>query len=220
MRDLDYVVRALALASMSSATPTLFRRIRAALEEKISLAELATFADEFAQAADDEAAVEIEEELQAIHRDVGHDLSPRETQVFLAVLYHLRAVLPTASVITLWFDLILRPALREPNLPLPATEHASDLVVLALEPDVDDGAEQQESMVSAFRRRLVDLYLLDAFNDASGDDVIAKAELDKVDREKRDRWKSNLENLLLKHGIKHPEARSDRLLIMSLTLGF
>ncbi|KAF9053545.1 hypothetical protein BDZ89DRAFT_1056142 [Hymenopellis radicata] len=169
------------------ATQKLFGRIRAALDQAISLAELVAFIDTFAQTVCPDVAPDIEEELQTIHRDVGHDLSSRETEIFLAVLYHLRTLLPTASVITLWFDLVLRPALRQPDLPIPALDQASDLV-------------------PAFRRRLVDLYLWDAFNDGSGDDVIARAELDKVDREKKERWKVNLENVLLKHGIKQPEA--------------
>lgn len=189
------------------ATQTLFVRIRAALDQTVSLAELVAFIDTLALTASPDVAADIEEELQTIHRDVGHDLSSRETEVFLAVLYHLRTLLPTASVITLWFDLVLRPALRQPDLPIPALDQASDLVVLALEPEEEE-LDIQNSKVSAFRRRLVDLYLWDAFNDGSGDDVIARAELDKVDREKKERWKTNLENVLLKHGIKQPKVSS------------
>lgn len=178
------------------------RQLRAALDDKASLSVVTTAVDEFVLANNDGLPVELEDELITIHREVGHELTPRQTEIFLAVLYHLRTILSPISIIISWFDLVLRPALREPRLPLVALHEASDLVVLALEIDTDD--EEVHAKVSAFRRQLVHLYLLDAFNEGSGDDVITRAELDELSREKKERWKLNLEGILLKHGIHQP----------------
>ncbi|EED77508.1 predicted protein, partial [Postia placenta Mad-698-R] len=72
----------------------------------------------------------LEDELQEICDSVV-ELDQRE--VFLAVLYHLQPILPPASLIERWFDLILRRALREPRLPRPALDHAKELIIAALD---------------------------------------------------------------------------------------
>lgn len=140
----------------------------------------------------------LDDELQAIHHDlVGHS-SSEETQVFLKVLHHLRPILSSTSIITAWFDLVLRPALREPKLPVEFVNHAKELIICALE-----GSNSPEK-VKEFRRRLMDLYLLDAMNEGSGDDVLEWADLDQEQRDKKVQWKLNLEDLLVKYGLERP----------------
>ncbi|KAJ7105763.1 hypothetical protein C8R43DRAFT_1100098 [Mycena crocata] len=186
---------------------SLAREVRAVLEsESASVADLLALTDEFvlecASAGEPEVAVfQLEEQLHQIHGDVVDHASLRHTQVFLAVLHHLRPILPSVSIISSWFDLVLRPALREPKLPAPALNHAKELVVSALRKDDDRYADK----VADFRRRLLDLYLLDAFNEGSGVDVLEWAELDGPQREKKTRWKANLEDILLKSGQERPE---------------
>ncbi|KAJ7136538.1 pyrroline-5-carboxylate reductase dimerization-domain-containing protein [Mycena crocata] len=171
-----------------------------------SVADLLALTDEFvlecASTGEPEVAVfQLEEQLHQIHGDVVDHASLRHTQVFLAVLHHLRPILPSVSIISSWFDLVLRPALREPKLPAPALNHAKELVVSALRKDDNRYADK----VADFRRRLLDLYLLDAFNEGSGVDVLEWAELDAPQREKKTRWKANLEDILLKSGQERPE---------------
>ncbi|KAI0721023.1 Hamartin protein-domain-containing protein [Cerioporus squamosus] len=156
---------------------------------------------------------ELEDELQVIYDEVlGHAFFP-QAEVFLAVLYHLRPVLPSHSIISTWFDLVLRPTLREPKLPLTVVNHAKELILYALDPgnnfsDSEEGstdAEKQKERVGDFRRRLMDLYLLDAFNESSGEDVLEWAELSEEERERKACWKANLEDVLVRVGLQRPQ---------------
>ncbi|KAG6821069.1 hypothetical protein H0H93_007228 [Arthromyces matolae] len=180
----------------------LSRQLRSVLEaspEAIPLQDLLVLIDEFVVNSPD-SLFHLEEDLQKILDEVVHHASVFQTEVFLAVLYHLNPILPPTSVIS-WFDIVIRPALREPKLPTSSLKHATDLIVTALEKT--EGAYEQK--VKDFRRRLMDLYLLDAFNEGSGPDVLEWAELDDVQRDKRSHWKRNLENILLQFGSKRPE---------------
>jgi hypothetical protein len=181
--------------------PTLPRQIRSTLEntpDALQLNDLLVIIDEFIVDCSEEKEPEIlisqlEEDLQSIHHQVVDYACLRHTEVFLAVLYHLGPLLPPTSVVS-WFDLVLRPALREPNLPTQAVCHAKELIISALK-------------ARDFRRRLLELYLLDAFNDGSGDDVLEWAELNTEERQKRTCWKHNLEDTLVKFGNERPEVR-------------
>ncbi|KAJ6547434.1 hypothetical protein B0H19DRAFT_1165604 [Mycena capillaripes] len=189
---------------MSAAT--LLRQVRAVLEtEGSSVADLLTLTDDFvlecSSSPEPEVLVfQLEEQLGQLHGDIVDHASLHHTQVFLAVLHHLCPILPSVSIISSWFDLVLRPALREPKLPVPAVNHAKELIVSALCKEDDRYPEK----ISEFRCRLLDLYLLDAFNEGSGDDVLEWAELDDLQREKKTRWKSNLEDILLMYGQERP----------------
>jgi hypothetical protein len=143
---------------------------------------------------------ELEEELQEIYRDGLVYTTLEQIEIFLAVLYHLGPVLPSTSVMS-WFDLVLRPALREPKLPTAAVNHAKELIVSSLKKTNEACAEK----VKDFRRRLMDLYLLDAFNEGSGEDILEWAELSQDDRFKRTHWKHNLEDIILSFGNESPE---------------
>ncbi|KAF7338398.1 HATPase-c domain-containing protein [Mycena venus] len=184
----------------------LSRQVRAVLEtEGASVPDLLTLTDEFvlecSSSPEPEVLVfQLEEQLHQLHGDVVDHASLHHTQVFLAVLHHLLPILPAVSIISSWFDLVLRPALREPKLPVPAVNHAKELIISALRKDDDRYPEK----IVEFRCRLLDLYLLDAFNEGSGDDVLEWAELDDLQREKKTRWKSNLEEILLKYGQERP----------------
>ncbi|KAI0064641.1 hypothetical protein BV25DRAFT_1869288 [Artomyces pyxidatus] len=144
----------------------------------------------------------LEDELQAIHRDSINLAASEQTETFLTVLRRLEPVLSSTSLISTWFELVLRPALREPKLSRGAVAHAKDLVIEALEKADTNYPDKQ----GEFRRRILDLYLLDAFNEGSGDDVLEWAELPADDREKRNVWKANLEDILVRFGMDKPEA--------------
>ncbi|CDO69547.1 hypothetical protein BN946_scf184785.g52 [Trametes cinnabarina] len=201
---------------MSSSTTELCTELRQLLDgspDAISLNELLARVDSFVlecSASPDAPALlhQLEDELQVIYDDVvGHALFP-QAEIFLAFLYHLRPVLPSSSIISTWFDLVLRPALREPKLPLPAVNYATELIIAALDPGCPDDsaeAEKQKERVGDFRRRLMDLYLLDAYNESSGDDVLEWAELDEDQREKKACWKSNLEDVLVRVALERPQ---------------
>jgi hypothetical protein len=145
----------------------------------------------------------LENELQVIRDTL--DLSEcAQTEDLLCVLRHLEPVLSSTSLISTWFDLALRTALREPRLSQKALTQAKDLVIIALEkPDNRDPEIQGE-----FRRRILDLYLLDASNEADPEDVLEWADLPGEQRDQRRIWKENLEDILVVFGMDQPEVRS------------
>jgi len=191
--------------------PSLSLHVRAVLEsppEPLPLQDLLIRIDEFvidsSSSSDPKAQLlQLEEDLQKVHHDVVDHSALFQTEVLLAVLYHLGPILPPTSVIS-WFDLVLRPALREPKLPTTALNHAKDLIISALRRTEETFLKK----LGDFRRRLFDLYLLDAFNDGSGDDVLEWAELDEEQKAKRSHWKWNLEDILLKLALEQPQVSS------------
>jgi len=75
---------------------------------------------------------QLEDDLQRIHKDLLVHGNVKQTEIFLSVLFHIRPLLSPNSVISTWFELVLRPALREPKLPTPAVTHAKELILQAL----------------------------------------------------------------------------------------
>ena len=190
------------------ANSALPRQVRALLKktpDAVPLAELLVSIDTFVTEAKSSDALEaqlfqLEEDLHLIHHEVVDYSSLHQAETFLSVLHHLKDILPSTSVIS-WFDLVLRPALREPKLTTEAVKQAQDLIISALQKTNAAYAEK----VEGFRKQLLELYLLDAFNDGSGDDVLEWAELNDEKRQQRTHWKHNLEDLLLKFGDTCPK---------------
>ncbi|PPQ72091.1 hypothetical protein CVT24_008378 [Panaeolus cyanescens] len=188
--------------------PALPRQLRSVLEgapDALSLSDLLVLVDEFVlECSSSEEAesliAQLEEDLQILHHDVFDYSSLYQNEVFLAVLYHLGPILPYNSILA-WFELVLRPALREPKLPTQAVDYAKELIITALQKT----NEQYADKVGDFRRRLLEFYLLDAFNEGSGDDVLEWAELSSEERQKRTHWKYNLEDILIRFGNERPE---------------
>ncbi|KAI0748197.1 hypothetical protein C8Q80DRAFT_1219448 [Daedaleopsis nitida] len=202
--------------SSSTTVTELCLQLRLALEspsDALPAKDLNERVETFAKERPDATLLQqLEDELQAIYDDVLGHFIISQAEIFLAFIYHLRTVLPSCSIISTWFDLVLRPTLREPKLSPPAVEHAKGLILTALDPDrnlidVEDGSvdiEKRKERVGDFRRRLMDFYLLDAFNESSGDDVLEWADLSPEEREKKGCWKANLEDILVRVGLERP----------------
>jgi hypothetical protein len=186
----------------------LSRHVRSVLEglpDAISPTELLLLVDDFVAELSSSTELEVrmfqlEDDLQAIHQEVFDHSSLSQTETFLAVLYHLRTLLSSSSIISIWFDLVLRYALREAKLPMTAVVHAKELIISALKGPDQNSPEK----VLEFRRQLLDLYLLNTFNEGSTGDILEWAELDQSQREKKTCWKQNLENILLQFGMERP----------------
>lgn len=187
----------------------LSHQVRTALQESLDDARLEQalqavddFVCECASSKEPEVLLfQLEEQLQLIHSDTITHNSIQQVEVLLAVLYRLSPLLTSTSIISTWFDLVLRPALREPRLSTSAVNHAKELIVSAEE----RGDERYPEKVGEFRRRLLDLYVLDAYNEGSGHDLLEWAELDQEHRERRSLWKCNLEEILVKYGLRRPQ---------------
>lgn len=122
--------------------------------------------------------------------------------VFLAILHLLVSEIPPSSLLS-WFDLLLRPALKDTRLPAQSVVHARELVLAILFP-VNLNRPTDPDNARDFRRRLFDLYLLDAFNETSEYDALEWAELDEDEQQKSNCWKSNLQHILLHFGSLDP----------------
>ncbi|KAJ2925236.1 hypothetical protein H1R20_g11886, partial [Candolleomyces eurysporus] len=186
-------------------TAALARSLSSLLEKSAdapSLPELLHLVDEFVEESKswtdvDTQITQLEEELVALHQAAIDYSSVDQLEIFLACLFHLERILTPTSVIS-WFDLILRPALREPKLSTAALNYAKELIISTLQ-------KPDEVVVGGFRRRLLELYLLDAFNEGSGGDALEWAELTEDEREHRRRWKSNLQDILIAYGGDAPD---------------
>jgi hypothetical protein len=185
------------------------RRIRSVLAEpsnaQSSLDSTLLYAESLVRGLDggdtDVRLKALESDLQTIHSDiVARSNNPRHTEVFLSVLSRLAPVMSSSSIISEWFDVCLRPALRNPELSFAAVRHAKDLVIAALH----NLADQYSKLVSDFRRRLLELYLRDVINEGSSEDILEWAEMDEKERNVKAKWKANLEEIILRDGSERP----------------
>jgi hypothetical protein len=204
---------------MASELTRQLRLLLANSAEAPSLSNFLQSLDEFVSecSANDDvsaAAAELDTELQNLYYDVKIDHSELpQVKIFLSALSHIRPILSPSTIVETWFDLVLRPALREPKLAVEAVNHAKEVIVSALNPahsiknavatDTEKGKRKEK--VKNFRRRLMDLYLLDAYNESSGDDVLEWAELDDAQKERKACWKANLEGVLVRIGLQRPQ---------------
>lgn len=193
--------------NLSSVMSDLARQVRLLLEDAPDASSLSQVVDsiqcavaEWSSSPSAEPQILLSS-LEDIYHDVINHALFRQVDTLLTILYHLRPVIPATSIISTWFDLVLRPALREPKLPTSGVKCAKELILAALEKPENDNAE----MLKNFRRRLLDLYLLDAYNESSGDDALEFAELDQDQRDKKARWKANLQDVLVMFGLKRPK---------------
>jgi hypothetical protein len=134
--------------------------------------------------------VALEEQLLEIYGNNVNHSSVTHLEAFISVLCTLRPVLPASSIIT-WFD-HLRPALREPLL---ASEVKTNLQIL-LASALDNSKHATESRSREFRRRIADLYILDASGATSAEDAIEEQNQRPSEREARRVWKENIESIL------------------------
>jgi hypothetical protein len=144
---------------------------------------------------------EVADNLQHIYITSVDHSDLRQFSGFLSLLHALLPSLPPSSIISSWWDLALRPALRTPKLNQLSVSQAKELVLHGM-----SGGE--ESKASEFRRRIVDLYLLDVLSDSSGDDAVETAKMEAEEQELRRCWKMHLEGILLSDGIRRPKVRS------------
>ncbi|KAG8983797.1 hypothetical protein FRB90_005760, partial [Tulasnella sp. 427] len=145
-----------------------------------------------------ESVAELEEYLQEISTssiDVNNTI---QFAGFISVLHALLPILPPSSVITTWFDLVLRSSFRTPKLPRPSVREAKELVLHGLSDDA-------HPKTASFRRMLVDLYLLDVVNESSKEDVMEHMAMNQAEQEKQRCWKVNLEETLLADAIQRPK---------------
>lgn len=207
---------------------SLARQIRAILDgasDALPLDEILVLVDDFVVecSSSEEPHVlfsYLEDDLQATHHQVVDYSDLRQEEIFLTILHRLSPVIPSTSVIA-WFEIVFRPALREPKLATLHINLAKELIIKALKTDNDvyaDRIENYAERVAVFRKRLFDYYLLDVLNENSVDDVLEWARMGEEEQKERACWKENLEDILIKYGQEHAEVESRSLCLMSLLI--
>lgn len=194
---------------------SLCRQIQTVLDgvpDALPLDELLILVDDFvvecsSSDAPEGLIVQFHDELEAAFHDSVDYSNVGQVEIFLIILRHIAPVISSTSIIS-WFEVVLRPALREPRLATTPLNYAKQLIVQALkmyQGVYSDAIQNYTERVAGFRRRLFELYLLDAFNEGSKDDVLEWTSLEEEERQKRSCWKENLEDILVRYGSENPE---------------
>lgn len=143
----------------------------------------------------------LDERLQALYHEPGEDGPRSGIKPFVELLYDLKPIICPTLLISNWFDTVLRPALRDETLPFNILDRARKLVVFAL-------VESHTSDTTrSFRRRVLDHYLEDVPNPASQEDITDLSSHAEEERLKRDYWRGNLEDVLIKCCLIQPTVR-------------
>ncbi|KAG8898751.1 hypothetical protein FRB99_007182 [Tulasnella sp. 403] len=151
-----------------------------------------------------EGVSELEEYLQEIYMSSIDPADIPQFAGFIAILHQLLPILPSSSIITTWFDIVLRSSFRTPKLPRDSVRRAKELILHGL-------ADPTHPKTLNFRRMIIDLYLLDVLHESSKDDVIEHVSLDSVEQEKQKCWKMNLEETLIADAVQQPKVFFDQI---------
>ncbi|KIJ39318.1 hypothetical protein M422DRAFT_257931 [Sphaerobolus stellatus SS14] len=192
-----------------SITADLSRRIRAVLASDNPASKSPDlFAAIAAFVATDEAhdvlhLHQLRDELETLYGDVVDHSSAAKVEGFVAILHAFLPVSRPLYVITHWWDLVLRAALRDWRLSPLAVNQAKELALLGFTEDSAKGAE--------FRKRVVELYLLDAYDEHSGEDALEQAKYPQEERKGLQFWKDNLRDILERLCLRQPQEFFDTL---------
>lgn len=152
----------------------------------------------FASESTSKDVEDLEDFLQEIYMSSIDQTNIPQFAGFISIMHTLLPVLPAASIITTWFDILLRASFRTPQLPRQAARRARELVLHGL----DDEAHPK---TASFRRMIIDLYLSGASKDSSGDEALEDVALDHAEQQKQRCWKQNLEETLLADALRYPK---------------
>ena len=170
------------------------RRIRAALDSSSptkSLPEVLTVIDDFVQQQQEtDLAVldQLQSEVESMYKELVDHSLPANVEAFVSILHAFLPVFKPIDVITCWWDLLLRAALRDPRLPAKALQQVKVITLRGLLPD--------SPKVPEFRRRIIQLYLLDVHDEISRRDVLEHATMNTNERRIQQLWKRNLGDIL------------------------
>jgi len=185
----------MASLSLSKLESVLRRAFRLKSPENIHEANIALFS--FLSAFPGQSPA-LDSVLQECYHDKKVAIDKPTLELFIHCLSAIKDHLQPTAISQIWWDLVLRPALRKEHMSAAYTKRARELVVRGL------GAEPGSG---AFRERLLQIYLGDLPNPISSEDAVETVGLEEEDKEARTRWKDSLTGLLLEDGVKHPEVR-------------
>jgi hypothetical protein len=133
---------------------------------------------------------ELESTLREIYETM---MTIGSLDLFVEILYIMRDHLTVESIGRVWWDLVLQPALRREHMSRSCIKHAIGVTMVVLH----EGE-------SAFRRRLVQLFILGVPSLNSADEAIDNVSMNAEERAQMSRWKSSLIDILTEDATKHP----------------
>lgn len=142
---------------------------------------------------------ELRDDLESMYQDLVDHSSTTKVERFICILHAFLPIFRPIYVVTHWWDLVLRAALRNPRLSAKAVQQAKDVTL--------HGLVLESSKVTEFRKRIIQLFLLDAYDENSGCDALEQATMSAEERQIQQFWKQNLGDLLEHLSIKRPEVR-------------
>ncbi|KAF8517269.1 Hamartin protein-domain-containing protein [Hysterangium stoloniferum] len=147
---------------------------------------------------EDQAALnQLRDELQSMYKDLVDHSSSANVEAFLAILHAFLPIFRPIYAITDWWDLVLRAALRDPRLSAGAQQEAKTITLHAL---IHDSPK-----VGEFRKRIMELFLLDAYDESSGSDALEQATMSSEEQRAQQTWKRNLGDILEQYCIQKPQ---------------
>ena|ERR1700761_6070593 len=187
----------------------LAQNIKQTLEHRVPLDALPTlltavntFVAEVSSFSKDRNAPTLDDVLRRVYDEDYDESVTSHVVVFLATLNALDNLLPTSSLVSIWFELILLPALRNPNLPQSAVQHAQYLVLKV----INHPSPVPQDKVVEFQSRIMQLYLEEFYNSNSNNDTVESgaATIDQQTRLMRACWRKNLESLAISFSASNP----------------
>ncbi|KAF8527676.1 Hamartin protein-domain-containing protein [Gautieria morchelliformis] len=179
------------------------RRIRAVLDSDSPtkyLSELVTAIDAFVQQhRDQEIAVldQMQNEVESMYKELVDHSSSKNVEAFVSILHAFLPVFQPLHIITCWWDLVLRPALRDPRLSAKALQQVKVIALHGLIPDSSKAPE--------FRKRIIELFILDVHDEVSRRDALEHAAMSPNERRIQQLWKHNLGDILEDFYVQRPE---------------
>jgi hypothetical protein len=137
---------------------------------------------------------QLEPRLQTIYNS-STSIAPLD--LFVETLYIIREYLTAESIIRIWWDLVLRPALRRAHMPRSVICHAIEVVMVGL----SEGE-------TAFRRILVGLFILGVPSLNSVEEAIESVSMSDEEKTQATRWKESLIEILTEDAERHPKVRT------------
>jgi hypothetical protein len=186
-----------------SLTSDISRRIRVVLDSDSPtkyLSELVTAIDAFVQQHRDQETTilkQMQNEIESMYKELVDHSSSENVEAFVSILHALLPVSQPLHIITCWWDLVLRPALRDPRLSAKALQQVKVIALHGLIPDSSKAPE--------FRKRIIELFILDVHDEISRRDALEHATMSPNERRIQQLWKHNLGDILEDFYVQRPE---------------
>lgn len=180
------------------------RRIREALDGDSPAQDLSDvigaigiFVQKQQESPDSTVVDQLQTDWETLCKELVDHSSPGKVEVFVSILHAFIPVSQPVYIITCWWDLVLRAALRDPRLSAKALQEVKAITLHGLIPDSPKAPE--------FRKRVIQLFLLDVHDEISRGDALEHATMSADEKRIQHLWKHNLGDILDKFYVQRSE---------------